>query len=428
MAILPSKFNTLRLLGLADKVLVLDEVHAYDAYLRTEVKALLRFQASLGGSAILLSATIPRKLRAELVREWRNVVTPPPVRSLWSTRPEPDGVQRTEYPLATVISASETTEAPVESASWSKREVSVRFVHADRDAVERIVAAANAGCAVAWVRNTVDTCRAAAEDIRRHGIEPIVFHARFAQCDRQAREAEVTDLFGKGKDGARRGRVLIATQVIEQSLDIDFDFMVSDLAPIDLLIQRAGRLWRHKDRSRPITSGPELVVLSPRFTEAPDDDWLKALLPHTDLIYGSVDVLWRTLRALLKTNKIVTPDGLRDLIEEVYAGDECPRNLMERADRALAAEGAALATAGYVALKPEGGYSGEVTTWLSDTHVPTRLGEEQVVLRLGRVMHDGRIEPWAETDGPAWERWSLSEVRVTSRWFPPGSSVDRRYA
>jgi CRISPR-associated endonuclease/helicase Cas3 len=119
-------------------------------------------------------------------------------------------------------------------------------------AVERIATAAAAGAAVVWVRNTVDDAIDAVALLRARGIRPLLFHARFAMVDRLAIEKEVSSRFGRDSAGAVRNCVLVATQVVEQSLNIDVDLMVTDLAPVDLLIQRAGRLWRHACRVRDV--------------------------------------------------------------------------------------------------------------------------------------------------------------------------------
>lgn len=426
LSVLPSKFNTVRLLGLAEKVLVLDEVHAYDAYLLTEAKALLRFQALLGGSAILLSATLPQKLREELVAAWQSTAGAPPEGLFSRPRPVAASVNASAYPLGTIATATgDTREHPLAAAPWSHRDVNVRFVHDLGSAVDEVVAAAQAHAAVVWIRNTVDSCLHAAHLVRERGIEPIVFHARFAHCDRRAREVEVLRVFGKHGQRERRGKVLIATQVVEQSLDLDFDLMLSDLAPIDLLIQRAGRLWRHveRDAQRPIGQR-EFVVVTPPFTDAPDSQWLDdpELLPYTTLIYGRVDVLWRTLRTLHRRPCISTPDGVRELIESVYASSDCPDALLPKAGAGHAAESAARSTGEYAVLQPDIGYTGEYTGWLSDIRVPTRLREvEDTVIRLGRVGADGVVRPWAESAEPAWRAWALSEIRVSSHRVPQGS-------
>ncbi|MEH0069472.1 CRISPR-associated helicase Cas3' [Pannonibacter sp. Pt2-lr] len=119
---------------------------------------------------------------------------------------------------------------------------------ASREAVmQEALEAARQGAAVAIICNAVDPAIRMFEALREAGGVPVdLFHARMAQVDRQAIEAEVLSRFGKDAPQERRaGRILVATQVIEQSLDLDFDLILTDLAPVDLLIQRAGRLWRH---------------------------------------------------------------------------------------------------------------------------------------------------------------------------------------
>ena len=100
------------------------------------------------------------------------------------------------------------------------------------------------------------------EALRSRGVDAMLHHARFALCDRLANENRVLERFGKGGTG-RAGGVVVGTQVLEQSLDVDFDVMVSDLAPMGALVQRAGRLWRHMDR-RPTSSRPVDGADAPR--------------------------------------------------------------------------------------------------------------------------------------------------------------------
>lgn len=429
LGVLPSRFNTLRLFGLADKVLVVDEAHAYDAYVGVEIQELLRFHAALGGSAVVLSATLSRKQRSSIAQAWVDGLAGG---GRVATFGGNSGLSSADYPLATVVAATGVAEVPLEAAPWSHRTVAVRLVHEVDVALAHVVRAAGRGGAVAWVRNTVDDCLNAAALLRAHGIEPLVFHARFAQGDRQAREAEVMALFGAAADSERRrGRVVIATQVIEQSLDLDFDAMVSDVAPVDLLVQRAGRLWRHQRRTddgRPDGIAMELVVVSPEPTGTPTKDWLAGAFKGTAHVYEDAGVLWRTVRALAASGRIETPAGLRSLIEDVYDSDDVPEALLPVAQRAEGKQGAHAATANYSVLKAPDGYHADAVAWVSDMRVPTRLGDPRTTVRLARVRGEGVLEPWVVADGPAWKSWALSEVSVSAHRVPAGSSHDPRYA
>lgn len=425
---LPSRFNTIRLAGLAEKVLVVDEAHAYDAYTSEELRLLLRFQSALGGHAIVLSATLDHRRRQELRALWK--VNAPVIRrglfqddegggTTWSERE----TAKVPYPLATLVASDGTVDSEhvVEPASWSARRLPVRLVHELDTVIAKIESAAREGAAVVWIRNTVSSCIESARQLRERGVSCEVFHARFAQGDRQAREGDIMARFGeKSTPSERSGRVVVATQVIEQSLDIDFDVMVSDLAPIDLLVQRAGRLWRHRERNpnRPASIAEELLVLSPDPSEPVEANWEGILLPGTRYVYPDAGVLWRTARAIVSEGQFDVPYRSRALVEAVYGTDECPASLAERADRSVGEENANRSVANYVCLKVDEGYNGSAAQWVSDLRAPTRLGEAQTTVRLARRAPDGSLEPWWSKADTTWKRWALSEVRVYSTRIP----------
>lgn len=430
LGVLPSRFNAVRLFGLSDKVLVVDEAHAYDAYMGVEVQELLRFQAALGGCAVVLSATLASKQRAALARAWAEGLHGGRRSVGAMTDGEALGGGTAPYPLATIVSQFGKREQPLEPAPWSVRSVSVRLVEHLEAALEHVLRASTLGGAVAWVRNTVDDCLDAAARLRARGVEPLVFHARFAQLDRQKREREVLALFGKGSPDERRaGRVLVATQVVEQSLDLDFDAMVSDVAPVDLLVQRAGRLQRHKarDARRPAGLPRELVVLAPAPNDDPPRNWLGGIFAGTAHVYEHAGVLWRTVRALDCARAIGTPVGLRALIESVYGSEDVPLSLLPASQRAEGREAGNSATATYATLKVTDGYDASAHAWLNDLRVPTRLGDEQTIVRLARVGSGGELTPWATDEHPAWKAWALSEVRVRRGKVPPGSVARPEY-
>ncbi len=426
LAVLPSKFNTIRLAGLADKVLILDEAHAYDAYMGIEAATLLRFHAALGGHAIVLSATLPKRRREELAEAWRKGADPTRKQErILFPPPRADLLASEAYPLATIVSPNQLVETPISASPRSHRTVTVCMVHEFAAAVEKVVEAQRRGGAVAWVRNTVDDCLAAAAAIEERGLEPIVFHARFTQADRQAREAEVRRIFGiKATPSDRWGRVLVATQVVEQSLDLDFDLLITDLAPMDLLIQRAGRLWRHPERNdRPSGLSCEMVVLGPVFVEEPDKLWLSGEFEGTGAVYRNPGVLWLTSRLLAKHGEIRSPDCIRSLVEGAYQTEDVPPGLQARTDQAGAADGADAAAAQYAVLALEDGYGGSLRSWENDARVLTRLGEKQTTLRLAKIGPGGRLLPWTGAE-ESWKAWALSEVKVSARRVPFASKPE----
>lgn len=413
LAVLPVRHATLRLQGLKGKVLIVDEAHAFDPYVKRELVELLRFHAALGGSAILLSATLTITTRQALVDAFRSGLGQAPL-----------ALERSDYPLATLAAAGFIVEQHCSIREGLARRVTVTRVADEGTALGRIVAAARAGAAVAWVRNTVDDAIAAAALLRDEGLEPLLFHARFALVDRLAIEEEVLRRFGPLSAGKDRHTVLVATQVIEQSLDLDFDLLCTDLAPADLLIQRAGRLWRHRrDPSARPVPGPELLVMSPAPVDDPPPDWIKATQPGTAAVYRDPALLWRSARAVFAAGSIATPDDMRALIEGAAEG-EIPPGLSAQAQRAAGQAQAAAGMARMNTLRFRDGYSPQNGLWEPETHTPTRLEDRPTVtLRLARVQ-DGVVVPYATADTLA-HAWSLSEVNVAAHHIascpvPPG--------
>lgn len=423
LSILPARHQALRLWGLADKVLVIDEAHAYDAYMGKEIETLLRFHAELGGSAIVLSATLPRGKRTALINAFRQGLGGAPTRFVSKT---------SAYPLVTSVSAAAIEEIPSSLREGLSRTVRITRAGDVETAHAAVLDAARRGAAVALIRNTVDEAIAshAALASAFDGEKPLLFHARFAMGDRLAIEDSVLGKFGRetASDTKRPG-ILVATQVVEQSLDLDFDFLVTDLAPVDLLIQRAGRLWRHMDLrpapERPAPA-PELLVISAEPTPESGPNWLDAVLPETKFVYEDAALLWRSAKALFGAGSIVSrtraegerdsPGEIRALIEAAY-GDEktaIPDALAEAENKAMGNASGERSQAGFNVLDFEKGYDLDGGRWESDARISTRLGDETITLRLA-VIADGRLRPWAGRDaatGDERRAWALSEVSV----------------
>jgi CRISPR-associated endonuclease/helicase Cas3 len=405
LAVMSSRYQSLRLAGLARKVLIVDEIHAHEAYLRELVCGLLRFHAAFGGSAILLSATLPagqRQRFAAAFAEGAGLPTPELARP------------NDAYPLLTRLGQEGADARPVTFRPGLERQVRIVTVRDVSQAAETVVAASRAGQAVCWIRNTVADALEAYLLVRGE-VPAILFHARFAMGDRLAREHDVLTLFGKrSKPEDRAGQVLIATQVVEQSLDLDFDAMVTDLAPIDALVQRAGRLWRH---NRPGRGGhPTLHVLTPAPDADAKADWYRRLLPRAAMVYPNHAALWLTTRELARRQVLRFPEDARAVIEAVYGNGveiEAPSALFDSWLKTEGKDHGAVAIARSALLPLAEGYPGAVGAWHDDVRMPTRLGEPQAQLRLARW--DGvTLRPWCGGNG--WLAWRLSEVTVLRRW------------
>lgn len=414
LAILPARYQSLRLFGLADRVLVIDEAHSYDAYSGELLARLVRFQAAQGGSTILLSATLSESVRDKLVRAYRDGRGD-------GGSVEEEGEPSASYPLLTLASRRRLARIAVAPVAALRRTVSVERLPDVAAAEARLGAAHGAGMAVAYVRNAVQDAIETAGRLRAAGFDPLLFHARFAMGDRLAIEAEVKRLYGpQSSPSERRRRPLVATQVVEQSLDLDFDLMLTDLAPVDLLIQRAGRVWRHMD-ARPAATrpapAPVLLVVSPDPCGPVAEGWLRALLPRAAAVYGDHGLLWRSARVLFEAGRIEAPQDLRRMVEAVYApapapGLETPEALAATEGKAWGAHYAERAVALQAALKYEDGYSA-TGIWRDDAAVTTRLGEMRLTLRLAR-WEGGAVLPWCEGPTPR-HAWALSEVDVPAR-------------
>lgn len=405
LGVLPSRHQSLRLLGLSRNVLIVDEVHAYDSYTNQLLCRLLEFQAALGGSAVLLSASLPQATRKELARAFQAGCGGP------CREPAGEG-----FPQITVAAGGAISERQVPAWSRSRREVAVEFIHDPGQAERILLAAAGEGRCACWIRNTVADAREAAQGLagRLPSGDLLLFHARFAMCDRLAREREVLELFGKESSPAQRaGKVLVATQVVEQSLDLDFDVLISDLAPVDLMIQRAGRLHRHQRGER---GKPTLAILAPEFSQDPAASWYEQLFPRAAYVYPDHGQLWLTAQCLRRTGAIKTPEGVRELMEEVYGGDWQERIPPGLSEQTLQTQGRRLSEnslAHYNQLGLAEGYAHRDDKWLPDVSAPTRLGDPSATLRLARW--DGReLKPWCRETGLG-EAWALSQVDVPAR-------------
>ncbi len=416
LAILPSRFQSLRLFGLARNILIVDEAHAYDPYMNMLLQNLLSFHAAMGGSAILLSATLPQHIRQAMLNSYAK-----------GMGGERQSIECNDYPLATCISREKgLEEAPVKAMPQRESSIDVRIVSDEDEIVRLTVEAAKRGGCVCWIRNTVQDAITGYETLREvlPADKLILFHARFVMGDRLDIEERVSDSFGKRSgELARSGKVLVATQVVEQSLDLDFDLLVSDLAPMDLLIQRAGRLHRHlrDERGNRLPAGeerdrresPTFIIHSPEPSDTDNGDWFKNAFPKAAYVYPSHGCLWLTARMLAKKKTLRMPDDAREFVEAAFseeADDLIPALLRKRDIEAEAKSQADKSLAHINKLKLEQGYEATPNQWLEDMRTPTRLGELETTVRLARWDGVNLIPLYENSRLP----WDMSQVSIRS--------------
>lgn len=291
MASLIQRHVMLRHLGLAGKVVVIDECHAYDAYMNVYLDRTLAWLGAYKIPVLLLSATLPKQRRNELIQAYRNERKPTPI-------------ENSAYPSLTYTSGEETFVKEIK-LNIPKKSVRVSGL-AEHSLCETLSQKlSDGGCAavivnsVSYSQKLAETVSAALTDFR-----VICFHSRFIAAERAEIENELLTLVGKNSTENDRNKVIIiGTQVLEQSLDLDFDYMVTQLCPMDLLLQRSGRLHRH-NRPRPNRlKEPELSILTP------SDENMKSVYSEW--------ILSRTEKNM--PDKLEMPDCIPELVEKVYS-------------------------------------------------------------------------------------------------------------
>jgi len=334
LAGLETKHYFVRLFGLAGKVVVVDEVHAYDTYMQTLLGHLLTWLAACGSSVILLSATLPAATRQDLLMAYA------------AGRGESGTFSQVATPYPRVTWLSEGKAGARSIAGTPSRSVALRGLEAqENDWMLALKERLEAGGCAAVLCNTVGRAQEVYRELTAFFPEDelILFHARFPFDDRMERETAVLRRFGKESAERPFRMVCVATQVIEQSLDIDFDLMVSELAPVDLVLQRSGRVWRHERPDRPgHLHGPELWMLLPPISEEG-----VPLFDRASTYVYEAHLLLRSYLVLRDQTTLVVPEGVEGLIESVYHKASPPEGLApaiavyweETAKRLFAASG-----------------------------------------------------------------------------------------
>jgi CRISPR-associated endonuclease/helicase Cas3 len=316
MGAVRSKWQFVRLFGLAGRVVILDEIHAYDLYTSTLLERFLEWLALLGSPVIALSATLPTETRYRLVNAYAQgcgCVTPEMVVA--------------EYPRLTVFTPQGLSVTPFKASPHVTRSLILQWVQ-DKEWAEALREKLSDGGCATVICSTVGRAQEVFQRLQKHfdKDELGLFHGRFLFVDRDRIEKDCIAKFGKPNASKRPERyVLVATQVIEQSLDLDFDLMISDIAPVDLLLQRSGRLHRHEERKdRPEKlKNPTMWLISPGQSESG-----KADFGDSGFIYDRHVLLrsWLTLRDQMQ---VQLPAMMDSLIESVYDKNKIPDETLE---------------------------------------------------------------------------------------------------
>ncbi len=313
LGVVAAKHFFVRHFALAGKVVILDEVHSYDLYTGTLIDRLIMTLEALGCTVIVLSATLSGKRLGQITEVPGSAA---------------DNAQL-PYPLITGRHEGTVIE-PAAAIPPESKTVKVDFIAAEKAAEEAIVLARKGG-AVLWICNTITAAQNQYRRFKEQTREefPIgLLHARFPYWQREIIENEWMERFGK--DGTTRcGSILVSTQVVEQSVDLDADLMITELAPTDMLLQRLGRLWRHERGPRSANTA-RLCIIEEESSLAEfrnmEPKAIMAALGGKGHVYDPF-VLLRTLQLWANYPTVAVPEQIRELIEATYSTrDDNPKS------------------------------------------------------------------------------------------------------
>lgn len=320
---LASKHVMLRHLGLANKVVILDEIHASDDYMITYLCRALFWMGRYGVPAIALSATIPAERRTELAEAYRcgtrnkskGVLSPTDKSTL-----EQPGL----YPRITTVTKldCQSIETPTDG---TQKVTQVSFANGGpSELAARITAESTEGGCIAVICSTVTRAQEFYTAFKKQNLadnELMLLHSRFMTIHRAQREADLVARLGRKNDHRPHRLIVVSTQVIEQGLDLDFDLMYTDIAPIDLVIQRIGRLHRHHTNSslRPIAmTSPRANIMGVELSHVSAPDFPRGIIA----VYRKYRLILSTwvLMQHLKSNddSLSSPHDIAKLIGQVY--------------------------------------------------------------------------------------------------------------
>lgn len=303
MMALKQKHIMLRHVGIAEKVVIIDECHAYDAYMSQYLERVLNWLGAYGVPVILLSATLPVNTRQRLIRAYLNIdeYSKKLTSGDWETS--------REYPLIS-YTCGEAITTSTASPRPKETKVEIKYIQEDQfveNLKEKLVGGGCVGVIVNTIKRAQTFSRILAGVFGDNTVQTL--HSQFISTDRIEIEKSIIHELGPPETAERPDiRIIVGTQVLEQSLNIDFDLLITDLSPMDLLLQRMGRLHRFDKTKRPL---PLLKAECWIFRSADDKDFDEG----SKFIYGAY--LLKRTQAFLR-NEIFLPTDIPDLVQCTY--------------------------------------------------------------------------------------------------------------
>ena len=401
LSVTKARYGVLRLLGLSNKVLVIDEIHSYDVYMGEFIQRLLQWCRAMEIPVVMLSATLPPKLKAKLLKPY----TRQPLSEV--------------YPLITAVYEDGVVEEQTIEKTVKDMTVKLDLLpildNPEQIAQKAIELTEQGGC-VCVLMNTVRQAQRVYSALRAcFDGDLMLFHAQFPAQKRKEIEEKCILKFGKDKSQRPDRAILVATQVVEQSLDVDFDSMLTAVAPVDLILQRMGRIFRHDETVRPDhLKHPSQYILIPKGENFGAD------------AYVYPDVLLRQAIHVLSGRSIVKiPEDLAPLVADGYDESKAPpRELEKWMEHIIGEQIEAGQGQKYLIGTPDKVYSalGDSSQLFDDegenkyVTVQTRLGEPSVRIALLEPELFRQVAGCVEKDGTAkvWNRELAKAVQLQS--------------
>ena len=336
-AVLHTKKRFLTLSSLANRIIIFDEIHSADSYMSGLLQNLIEALSALGSTVVLMSATLTKKQKEEMVHSFNKGLSIGGFKSSKDIFLE----DNPGYPLVSLLDNGHFLEQQIKSRDESVSEKKFKIISSRALIYNFIEKTVNNDSNICWIRNTVADVLIAKEELLKNGFNEddiFILHSRFLPEDRKIHTEKILTHFDKNsthKD--RRHKIVIATQVIEQSLDLDFDEMITDLTYADYLIQRIGRRRRHTRNEKGDRSTQEsredspIIIYSPEYTKTPRADWYSSFFRGAAYVYKNHYNLYKTLEWLINNNlELSLPEQIRDFIE--FSFTEATENIEDRTE------------------------------------------------------------------------------------------------